>query len=211
MWSGRSLCCILTGDGTCSAASYCCHGCQGHRCNRDMKTTGIHIMLSNIPMLEKWNIPVLYLFLFQWIDLEAAVTIVVHRCCLSHNNLLSITISITWVPRSTTDSITKLTLYLKEYTIVKMFHVCDMHLYVRISVRLQCKCRIVVMGYCRIVLLLWAAVGTDGYWRRSLRPSFRPERRHRSNTLRISAISQTFGGMMYSTMKQITIKMAMLD
>ena len=60
-----------------------------------------------------------------------------------------------------------------------------------------------------IILLPSAAIGADGYCRRSLRPgvclSVRPERRYRSNSLGISTISLKFGGMMHSTMEQIAI------
>ena len=61
------------------------------------------------------------------------------------------------------------------------------------------------------MILPLVAIGADGYCRRSMCPSFRPsacppvrpERRYRSNFLRISAIGLKFGGMMHSTMKQI--------
>ena len=39
-----------------------------------------------------------------------------------------------------------------------------------------------------------------------VRPSVRPERRYRSNALRISCINLKFGGMMQSNMKQIAIQ-----
>ena len=39
-----------------------------------------------------------------------------------------------------------------------------------------------------------------------MRPSIRPKRRYRSNTLRISAMCLTLGGMVPSTMKQMTIQ-----
>ena len=38
-----------------------------------------------------------------------------------------------------------------------------------------------------------------------IHPSIHPERRHHSNSLRISAISLNFGGMIHSTMKQISL------
>ena len=41
----------------------------------------------------------------------------------------------------------------------------------------------------------------------SVCPPTRPKRRYRSNSLRISAISLTFGGMMHNTMEQITLLM----
>ena len=43
-----------------------------------------------------------------------------------------------------------------------------------------------------------------------VRPSVCLERRYRSNSLRISAISLKFGGIMHSTIEQIDIKIAML-
>ena len=56
-----------------------------------------------------------------------------------------------------------------------------------------------------------ATIGADGYFHRSLCPSVglcpsvSSEWRYRCNSLRISAISLKFGGMMYSTMEQIAI------
>ena len=41
------------------------------------------------------------------------------------------------------------------------------------------------------------------------RPSGHPERRYRSNYLRISAINRKFGGMMHSTVGQIAMRMVM--
>ena len=43
-------------------------------------------------------------------------------------------------------------------------------------------------------------------FRHSLRPSIRPKRRYRSNSLRISAMGLKLGGMIHSTIKQIAIK-----
>ena len=61
--------------------------------------------------------------------------------------------------------------------------------------------------YSWILESLIFTLGADGYCRRSLRPSVRPERRYHSNALRISTISLKFGRMIHNTMKET---MAML-
>ena len=69
-------------------------------------------------------------------------------------------------------------------------------------------------GEMTIWFLPSASIGIAGYCRHSMglsaRPSVRPKRRCRSNSLSISAIDLKFGGVMHSTMKQNTLQMAML-
>ena len=67
-----------------------------------------------------------------------------------------------------------------------------------------------IWSYFEIAFLPSAAIGPTGIVvghcvRPSVRLSVRPERRSRSNSLRISANIPKFGGMMHSTMEQIAI------
>ena len=56
-----------------------------------------------------------------------------------------------------------------------------------------------------VILLPSAVIGPNDNWRQWLRPFVRPEWHYHSNTLRISAVSLKFDGMMHSTMEQIAI------
>ena len=124
MWSFRLGWCVPPVNEPSSKASYCRHGCLGHRCHTNSTQRSTVIMLIYVRMLWKMNTRVLYLCVCISKDgLCVRRHHVLHQFCNSHYNLpLILTTSSSFAPKSTMDSSIELTpLFEKKRGLYKCF------------------------------------------------------------------------------------------